>query len=290
MALDWVPLAEPHRLPAVCGLYLIRHKQSGKEYVGKSVNVRRRAGDHYRARTGVTYLYRAIRKHGLDAFEVCLFATGTEEEMTALEIEVIAARGTFNPAGYNQTRGGDGVSGYRATPEHRAAIVARQTGRPNPPEAIEKMRAWALENNPFRGKKHSPEALEKIAEAGRKRAGIALTGAALEAILAVNARKRGTTHSEDTRDLISRKLKGKKKPEGFGVGVLVGEKNGMHGKRGSKHPRARPVLVWVPGSLTPMTFDSVTEAAAWAGCTSASICDWCAGRHTASNNFAWARP
>lgn len=285
--LEWIPLTEPHRLPAVCGLYIIRHRDSGKEYVGKSVNVRSRAHNHRRARAGVTYLYKAIRKHGVAAFDICLFATGTETEMTALEVEVIAARGTFNPAGYNQTRGGDGVSGYRATPEHRAAIVARQTGRPVTEEAKAKMREARLANNPFKGQKHTPETLERMSQALRQLGGKPRTAAQQAHIAALNESKRGTTHSEETRKLLSSCLRGKKKPEGFGVGLHTGEKNGMYGIRGSKHPRARLVLVWLPESMTPISFDTVNEAAEWAGCNPASISDWCYGRYKPKNGFVW---
>lgn len=286
--LDWIPLNEPHRLPAVCGLYLIRHRESGREYVGKSVNVRSRAYDHRRARTGVTFLYRAIRKHGVGAFDICLLATGTEAEVTLLEVEVIAARGTFNPAGYNQTRGGDGVSGYRATAEHRAAIVARQTGRPVTEEAKAKMREARLAHNPFKGRKHTPETIERMREASRRQALKPRTEAQTAAILAVNARKKGTSHSEETRAKISQKLRGGKKPVGFGVGVHLGEKNAMFGRKGSAHPRAKQVLAWVPGSLTPMTFDTADAAAAWAGCSIGSMSCYCSGKQRANSGILFA--
>lgn len=285
----WIPLAECRRLPAVCGLYIVRHTESGKEYVGKSVNVRHRAGDHRRAKTGATYLYRAVRKHGIGAFEICLHAVGTEEEVTVLEIAVIAARGTFNPAGYNQTCGGDGVSGYRATPEHRAAIVARQTGRPITEEAKAKMRAWALENNAFRGKKHTPETLVKMSEASKRQAierPISAEGRA--SIARANARKLGTKHSDHTKALISAKLKGGKKPEGFGVGLHTGEKNAMHGRKGAKHPRAVQVLAWPPGSMTPLTFPTSDAAAAWAGCSITSMSSYCNGTQRAKSGAVFA--
>lgn len=285
--LDWIPLSEPHRLPAVCGLYLIRHRESGREYVGKSVNVRRRAREHRHARAGVTYLYRAIRKHGVEAFDICLLAIGTEEAMTQLEVETIAARGTFNPAGYNQTRGGDGVSGYRYTETQRAAVTARQLGRPVTEEAKAKMREARLANNPFKGQKHSPEALAKIAEASRRQAGKPRTEAQkahMQRLSAAKIGKPGPQMSAEAKQRLSAARKGVPRPAGFGDRYM-GQKNPMYGKRS---PNAKVVLAWLPGSLTPLTFETAAIAANWAGCSIASMSAYCAGRQRANSGVQFA--
>jgi group I intron endonuclease len=282
----WIPLTEPHRLPAACGLYLIRHRESGLEYVGKSVNIRSRAYDHRRARTGVTYLYRAIRKHGVEAFDICVLALGTEAEMTQLEIDTIAARGTFNPAGYNQTRGGDGISGYRATPEHRAAISARQLGRAITEETKAKMRESRLINNPFRGRRHSPETLAKMSAALTGRPSVK-SEEGMESFRAAMAKRRGKPghkHTDEMRQHLSDVKKGVPRPDGFGDRYR-GEKNPMFGKRSAF---AKQVIAWVPNSLTPMTFDTAELAAIWAGCSAASMSAYCSGKQRAKSGILFA--
>lgn len=86
----------------------------------------------------------------------------------------------------NLTDGGEGPVGQKMSPEwcerNRELAIARgfgkektteqieQTrlkliGKKRVPWAVENMRKWMLENNPFRGKKHSPETKQKLREA-----------------------------------------------------------------------------------------------------------------------------
>ncbi len=129
MLVDWLPLLESRKLPAICGLYVIRNKLNGKEYVGKSVNVRKRMTSHRQMASPHTF-HRALRKYGLENFEVCILAAGTDAEMLALEITTIAKRKTFGTDGYNATTGGDGAPDTVWTDEMRARVSKRFKGSP----------------------------------------------------------------------------------------------------------------------------------------------------------------
>lgn len=137
-------------------VYKITNKVNGKLYVGKTGRDHRvRWSQHkdcarnpQKANRGESYLYNAMRKHGVENFsiEIVDFAE-TEEETCAKEVEWIAKLDTTNPAkGYNLTYGGE--SG-KPTPES----LARRKGKPCPPEVRAKISA----SQPNRGKPLSEE-------------------------------------------------------------------------------------------------------------------------------------
>lgn len=232
----WLPLSDWSELPSVCCVYIVRHRESGKEYVGKTKHLRRRMQEHSKLRS--KFLFgRALRKYGLDAFDVMVYATGTDEEMYALEEKVIAERGTYVPGGYNTTTGGDGARGAYWSPEAREKNAARFRGVPLSEARRQQLRELRLANNPFKGRKHTPEAQAKMAEAARRQ-------------------HTGLKRSEQTRANISASLKGRKAPvlsaearEKIGAAQRrpnprksnPGRANGMYGVRRGEHPAARRV-------------------------------------------------
>ncbi len=90
-------------------IYLIRNKQNGKAYVGKT---RGSVEDRWRAHQKdprCFLIHRAIRKHGVKAFSVRVLATAkTERQLSELEKRFIRELKTLAPHGYNLTEGGDG--------------------------------------------------------------------------------------------------------------------------------------------------------------------------------------
>lgn len=281
---EWMGLGDWQRLPQVPGIYAIRHRESLKAYVGQSKNVRQRVASHRCARSW-HYFGRALRRHGLDAFDVCLLAAGAPEDLGRLEQEAIAELGTLAPAGYNLAAGGLGPTGVTWSYERRQAQILARTGFEHRPDSIEKMREAARKNNGFRGKTHTAETKAKIGEA----------------TVRIHT---GMKRSAEARANISASLKGRKapvlSPEARARQAAAarvpnpkkgnpGEKNGMHGVRGGAHPRAKPVAVWLPEGLLPhKVFDSAAEAATWAGVKVASISDWCAARYSPKNGTVWA--
>lgn len=161
---QWIPLLEYRRLPDVCGLYIIRHIASEKEYVGLSKCVRSRLARHVRERRETTYLYRMLNTHGAGAFEVCVYLTGERHELNDLEVLLIAERGSRSPGGMNCTDGGDGTVGWKATPAQKEALRARRLGTKTSEEVKERIRkggeAYA---NSLKGVPRTAETRKKIA-------------------------------------------------------------------------------------------------------------------------------
>jgi hypothetical protein len=139
----------------------------------------------------------------------------------------------------NGTDGGDGVTGYRHTPETRAKISAAGRGRSMTHSAASRAKiSQAKKGNPIsvgvrgplslghraaiaagnRGKKQSPEAVAKSAmarrgthhsEETRARISAVLTGTVLspERVAAAVAGRAGYQHSEETKDRIAASVK-----------------------------------------------------------------------------------
>lgn len=105
------------------------------------VTLARRWVEHKCAAKGgtKTALYAAIRLHGVENFEIFEIAQllpGLDRKaLGEVEKAVIAQEGTLSPAGYNLTRGGDGLLagvdnpnlGRKVTPEHAAKVAASWT-------------------------------------------------------------------------------------------------------------------------------------------------------------------
>ncbi len=273
----WMSLNDFRRLPAVPGVYIVRHRESGKEYVGQSKNVRKRMVQH-RARQSPHYFHRALRQHGLAAFDVCLFLEAPAEQLGDLEIKIIAERGTFAPGGYNASLGGLGPTGVKWSDERRAAqSVARKGIRPTD-EARAKMSLSALINNPFRGKRHSAESREKIGKATtRLHTGTKRSDQARANISASLMGRVAPVLSAEARARVSAARRGKPSPGS----AQPGARNAMYGKKGGQAPSAKVVGVWRPDALLPLVFDSAGEAATFLGIRPQRLSNWISGYRVA---------
>lgn len=151
-------------------VYLIRHRETGKSYVGQTTETaRRRWGAHVNkalAEEGQSYstrtaIARAMRKHGHHNFDFAILEVCLPEELDAREAHWIATLGTMRPAGYNLTAGGCNAP---RGPEVGAKISAANKGRVKTPEWRAKLSAA------HKGKKLSAEHCAKITavQLGRK--------------------------------------------------------------------------------------------------------------------------
>ncbi len=136
-------------------IYRATCKITGKSYIGQTVNslAHRRKWHEDAARIGGTfYFYRALRKHGFDAFDwSIIFDDIPDDELNQREIEAIAGFGTLTPRGYNSTPGGDGTRGLKWSKESRERFSKLKTGRPLSERHIAAIRAAK------KGRKQSPE-------------------------------------------------------------------------------------------------------------------------------------
>lgn len=107
-------------------VYLVTNTRNGKRYVGitKGTVEARWAGHVKLARMGGTQLFmRAIRKHGPENFTLEVLEECSDYELLkARETHWIEELGTFAPAGYNSTLGGEGSIGYKHTEAARERL------------------------------------------------------------------------------------------------------------------------------------------------------------------------
>lgn len=145
-----------------CGIYLLTNKVNGRQYVGQSINIKKRMREHANAnKKDCAYLHNAIRKHGWENFDLqMLIVVDNKEDMNRYERELIEHYQTLSPGGYNCKDGG--LSGMvseatrrkqsasklgksqNLTPEQRAARAAVWLGRKHSEETKQRMREWNL--------------------------------------------------------------------------------------------------------------------------------------------------
>jgi group I intron endonuclease len=151
-------------------IYLIRNKLNGKLYIGqteRSIDERWSRDLHY-ARGNHLPLYRAIKKYGVENFEVLQIAVADDQaQADRLEQAFIMAAGTMAPRGYNLTRGGKhGAWGHPLSEQAKAKLRAYRLGRKASPETRKKIGdVQRGEKNHNFGKKHTPEQREKLRQA-----------------------------------------------------------------------------------------------------------------------------
>lgn len=88
------------------GVYIIKNLITGKEYIGESLNIRRRMLAHARCRHDQR-IHRSILKHGIENFQVYCeyFPSYTKKDLLELEEQMIKDYNTLIPSGYNVTTG-----------------------------------------------------------------------------------------------------------------------------------------------------------------------------------------
>lgn len=251
--LEWMPLTESRQVPRnLSGVYVIRHAESGKQYVGLSQDIRRRLNHHRAARSKTSLLARAIRKHGEEVFEFRVHATAEFAALPAMEQALIAELGCRVPDGYNLTDGGEGNVGWVMPDSVKANLSRLATGR-----------------------KLSEETKRKIAEANA-----ALWTPELRAQAAVHSRKK--VMSEKGRAGVAAANKARPAEVRQQIGNL------LRGKTGADNPWSKVVLVWLPGSLTPICFDSSVQAGAHFGYPPSRVSIYCTGKVKPKDGSAWA--
>lgn len=183
-------------------IYRIYHIDTGKSYIGQTVNFKTRISGHLGGSTN-KYLSNSIQYHGKDKFKAeILYDNIPEPWLNDWEIETIRKWNTFEGIGYNCTPGGDGVGSgednHMSKRTGKANHMFGRTGKDSP------MFGRSGKDSPRFGKKHTEEAKRKISEATKGK----------------NHPNFGKNHSEETKRKISESLKGK----------LTGENHPMFGK------------------------------------------------------------
>ena len=194
-------------------IYVVEHVESGKRYVGKTIDPDRRWREHRNNSEhdeNSTYLYNAIRKHGKEAFIFKIVETvECESELSDAEKRWIALYRLDGIELYNMTDGGDGQRrGWSPSDETRQKMSESHVG----------------EKNSFYGKTHSNETRQKISQANKGRTsarlGMSCSNETKEKMRAAKLGKqsplkgrKGTPNSQDRRTKISNSLKGRSKTD-----------------------------------------------------------------------------
>jgi group I intron endonuclease len=144
--------------------YKITNLVNGKIYIGKTANIRKRWNGHKTAANtqnpnDYSILHRAIRKYGANNFSIEQLSEHTIEKEALAQEQVFIAQfqAKDRNIGYNLTDGGDGISGYKLTPEQRKKLSIARKGQ------------FIGEANPFFGGKHSSETIGHLSDIAKKR-------------------------------------------------------------------------------------------------------------------------
>jgi len=159
-------------------IYRATNKVNQKVYIGFTAHWPNRINGHnYDRRYGNTdkAFYNAIKKYGWDAFEWAAIYQSQDIEHTLKVMEphfineYCSWVGFEDCNGYNVTRGGEGTTGWKRSPELIESHRQQLKGRKQSAEHVAK-RVATMKQHPnfgkFRlGKKHTAESLEKISSA-----------------------------------------------------------------------------------------------------------------------------
>ena len=142
-------------------IYRILNKLNGKSYIGQTVydSPKKRWNTHMnncKNDKHQEHLYRAIRKDGIENFEMSIIYTCNKEELSELECKFIKEYNTFGNMGYNMTSGGEGRRDCKASEETKRKISLAGKGRVPTEETRKKL---SLANM---GHKCTEETREKI--------------------------------------------------------------------------------------------------------------------------------
>lgn len=140
----------------ICGIYLIRHIESGKVYIGQSRNVPARWKMHSYG-YGKGRIARAIKKHGFDAFSKDLIEECPASDLNNREQHWISFHNSMAPNGFNLTTGGECCE---KSPESIEKTAKFHRGKKRSQETCARIGAAKV------GMKHSDEAKKKMSLAG----------------------------------------------------------------------------------------------------------------------------
>lgn len=126
-------MVEYSKLKHKSGIYYFKNKINNKYYIGQAVDLNKRLRAHFSHMKTGRYdniaLYKAIRKYGIDNFDLDIleYVDNTKEDFKLIlderEKYYIEKYNSYGPTGYNQTLGGDaGVLGLKMTDEQKAKI------------------------------------------------------------------------------------------------------------------------------------------------------------------------
>lgn len=221
-------------------IYCATCRVNGKRYVGQTVQVlAKRVKGHLDAVGSGSQLpfHRALRKHGRASFEIRTIAECTSvEALNEAEVHWIKKLGTFGPGGYNCTTGGEG---FEVSEETKRRMSLACLGKPRSEAHRQAVSAATKgENNPFYGRKHDPETVERVKK--KLRAKFSGKGNPFY----------GKTHTPEVKAEASARMRGKKMLPQTRKAIAKANK-------GNQYTKGRKLSVAHREKLSPLTLEGV---------------------------------
>lgn len=159
-------------------IYKVTNKINGKVYIGQTIRSlsKRRAthyNDAYRGSYGSVFHNSLNKYSGKDFMWEIIEYCSSKEELDEMEFHYIKQYNSLSPNGYNLTLGGDGIVGFKFTEEQKHKLSIIRKGRKMTETAriklIKNHADFSGKNNPMygtispmKGKNHTEESKNKI--------------------------------------------------------------------------------------------------------------------------------
>jgi group I intron endonuclease len=148
-------------------IYVATHVDSGKVYVGQTIQGFRKRLVAHRRRDAQSYFCRALKKYGVEAFQFRLIPCPANS-LDAVESVLIATYGSMSPNGFNLTGGGGGCRGRSMSEDNKRKLIAANTGIVRSDETRKKISMAQIGGHKNLGK--------RATEATKRKLSIAKTG------------------------------------------------------------------------------------------------------------------
>jgi len=155
----------------IVGVYKITHRETGRCYVGSSINIFKRWDAHrYPAHNNCHYLAAAMKKYSPEAFDFQILEEIDTSKLTLIQtrVELLTTEQRwldklrpFPPNGFNIRRYADSNLGIKRSLEAIQKTRIANTGRKFSQEVRKKVSLACI------GRHHSPETRQKLSEARR---------------------------------------------------------------------------------------------------------------------------
>jgi group I intron endonuclease len=283
-------------------IYLRKNKVNGKCYIGqaKDIKERNRQWNNLNFKYGGCVINNARKKYGTDGFSFEILKECEDKDMNYWEMYYIKEYNCKKPYGYNSTDGGD--SSYERSEETKKKISEAKRGKKQSPEHIEKCAAAkrckkqsietiAKRAAAMRGRKLSTEHKSKISAAHR---GMKQSQETIEKRV---AKLRGRKLSEETKAKVADALRGRKrsaeavaKSAAAHRGKKLSEEHkakiGVANKNNPKNSKAVQALDKVTGEVV-MEFPSTQEAERQFGFDHGAVSKCCLGKLKTYKGLIW---
>lgn len=213
-------------------IYKHTNKSNGKSYIGKTT---RNPDERYKNGKGYKkhpYFNNAIEKYGWDNFETIILENVSNNKIDEREIYWIGYYDTTNRnKGYNLTKGGEGITGYKHTLETKEKISKKMSGKSHPQYGITKDDSEILDRKSFYELDYSGNIIKEYFGVNISSSEIGISRANLSQCLrgfTLTANNRIFIHKDDYSEIkvmeLIRKVKNKKKSNAQKVVIQFSKK------------------------------------------------------------------